>query len=114
MKSIHIPPEKMSAQEPKSCAGASHQLTLTGLFLDLRRVLDRYASFQRLYNRTSPLENREGPLGFGALAVRDFEMIPNSDVRDLHDAFGSRDRSLRISPELVRVTGDPARFQRAH
>src|SRR5574340_936471 len=94
-------------------AGTSHELTLTGLFFDLRGVLDRDASFERLCNGTSPLEDREGPLGLGALAVRDFEMIPNSDVRDLHDAFGSRDRSLRISPELVRVTGDPTRFQRA-
>lgn len=76
-------------------------------------MLDCHTSFKGLRHRTPPFEDRESPFGVGALSLWDFQIIPNSDMRHLHDAGRSRDSALRLSLELVGVTWDSARFQRA-
>ena len=64
-------------------------------------------------DRTAALEDGDGALRFLALALGDLQVVFDSEMRQLQDAFGGVDGALRFGPEFVGVTGYPTRFQRA-
>ena len=70
-------------------------------------------ALQGLRDGAAALEDGDGAFGFLALALGDLQVVFDSEMRQLQDAFGGIDGALRFGPEFVGVTGYPTRFQRA-
>ncbi len=76
-------------------------------------MLDRDAALQGLRDGAAALKDGQRTLGFLALSLGDRQMVFDLEMRQLQDTFGGIDGALRFGPEFIRVTGYPARFQRA-
>ena len=74
---------------------------------------DFNASLEGLRHRAPPLEHRERAFGVRALALPYVQMVGHAHLRQTHHAVRRLNRAFRLGPELVRVTRDPARLQRA-
>ena len=88
-------------------------MTAESLLLDLRGVFHRDAALQGLRDGAAALEHSDRALGFLALAPGNLEVVCDAEVRQLQDALGGVNGAFCFRPELVGVTGDPTRFQRA-
>jgi len=86
---------------------------MPSLLLDLGGVFHRHAALQGLSHGAAAFEDRDGALGFLALALGDLQVIFNPEVRQLQNTVGGVDGALRFGPEFVGVTRYPTRFQRA-
>ena len=82
-------------------------------FSDLPLVRDRDTSLQRLGDGTASFEHGQGALGVCARALGNLQVVLDADRGDTHHSIRCLYRAFRLGPQFVRMTGNPARLQRA-